>query len=138
MKKWETIDGVIQMTSTKAEIERRGGDRWRWITTSSVPPLQSRTMRRFPNLSPNVEGSLWRLSSPSSKLPLSMCLYFLIYLKSREKRMKIPFSQQNNRNSDYPVFSHYGAACINSSKNTKRIEVFQSAVLLHLSSIVFP
>lgn len=64
MKKWETIvlDGVIQMTSEKAEEQR-------WITMSSVPLLQSRTMKRFPNLAPNDEGSLWRLLSLSSKLP---------------------------------------------------------------------
>lgn len=54
------LDGVIQ-----AEEERRGGDTWRWITMSSVPLLQSRTMRRFPNLSPDDEGSLYTVVAGS-------------------------------------------------------------------------
>lgn len=69
MRKCETIglEGVIQ--ERRFREERRGGDRWRWIaTSSSLPPLQSRTMRRSTNLSPDDEGSLWRPLSSTLKL----------------------------------------------------------------------
>lgn len=80
MKRRETIglDVLIQTTRAKAEglEERGGGDRWRWIATPSLLPslLQSRTMRRFPNLSPDAEGSLWRPLSSSLKLSQSVML----------------------------------------------------------------
>lgn len=81
MKKWETIglDGVIQMTREKAEGWKREGGETGGDGSLRAPlslPLQSRTMRRSPNLSPDDEGSLRRPSSSSSKLshilPLSL------------------------------------------------------------------
>lgn len=78
MKKWETIglDRVIQMTREKAEWWRRegeetGGD---GLPCPPLPPLQSRTMRHFPNLSPEDEGSLWRPLSSTWKLSESLTL----------------------------------------------------------------